>query len=169
MNAQNIVSTLSDLVSRELSNKEPSPVTSQERQMAEYLADTVKLMVSGQKVDYDEETTIDFAGFTDEEDSEDEEQHEEKEVDENWTNKELVLEKYDLKSFSEDFMRQVIDSVDHPGPGSKHGRSWKAIHHRFRTIPNRHYIPHFRKYHEHHGTKRQKTQNLNKLVKNKPI
>ncbi|CAF0968433.1 unnamed protein product [Didymodactylos carnosus] len=47
MNAQNIVSTLTDLVSRELSNKEPSPVTSQERQMAEYLADPVKLMVSG--------------------------------------------------------------------------------------------------------------------------
>ncbi|CAF4669804.1 unnamed protein product, partial [Didymodactylos carnosus] len=79
MNAQNIVSTLSVLVSRELSNKEPSPVTSQERQMAEYLADTVKLMVSGQKVDYDEETTIDFAGFTDEEDSEEEEQHEDEE------------------------------------------------------------------------------------------
>ncbi|CAF0985584.1 unnamed protein product [Didymodactylos carnosus] len=146
MNAQNIASTLSDLVSRELSNKEPSPVTSQERQMAEYLADTVKLMVSGQKVDYDEKTTIDFAGFTDEEDSEGEEQHEEEEVDEDWTNKELVLEKYDLKSFSEDFMRQVIDFVDQAGPRSKHGRSWKAIHHRFRTIPNRHYILHFRKY-----------------------
>ncbi|CAF1600227.1 unnamed protein product [Didymodactylos carnosus] len=123
MNAQNIVSTLSVLVSRELSNKDPSPVTSQERQMAEYLADTVKLMVSGQKVDYDVETTIDFAGFTDEEDSEEEEQHEEEEVDEDWTNKEFVLEKYDLKSFSEDFMRQVIDFVDQAGPGSKHGRS----------------------------------------------
>ncbi|CAF4447939.1 unnamed protein product, partial [Didymodactylos carnosus] len=132
--------------SRELSNKEPSPVSSQERQMAEYLADTVRLMVSRQKVDYDEETTIDFAGFTGEKDSEGEEQHEEEEVDENWTNKELVLEKYDLKSFSEDFMRQVIDFVDQAGPESKHGRSWKAIHHRFRTIPNRHDIPHFRKY-----------------------
>ncbi|CAF4663895.1 unnamed protein product, partial [Didymodactylos carnosus] len=132
-------------------------------------ADTVKLMVSGQKVDYDEETTIDFAGFTDEEDSEEEEQHEDEEMDEDWTNKELVLEKYDLKSFSEDFMRQVIDFVDQAGPGSKHGRSWKAIHHRFRTIPNRHYIPHFRKYLEHHGTKRQKTQNLDELLYKKLI
>ncbi|CAF1328987.1 unnamed protein product [Didymodactylos carnosus] len=88
MNAQDIPSTLSDLVSLELFNKEPSPVTLQERQMAEYLDDTVKLMVSGQKVDYDEETTIDFAGFTDEEDSEKEEQHEEEEVVEDWTNKE---------------------------------------------------------------------------------
>ncbi|CAF1150183.1 unnamed protein product [Didymodactylos carnosus] len=80
-------------------------------------------MVNRQKVDYDEEITIDSAGFTDEEDSEEEEQHEEEEVDEDWTNKELVLEKYDLKSFSEDFMHQVIDFVDHVGPGSKHGRS----------------------------------------------
>ncbi|CAF4310958.1 unnamed protein product [Didymodactylos carnosus] len=107
---------LKEHLSRELSNKEPSPVTSQEWQMPEYLTDTVKLTVSGQKVDYDQETTIDFAGFTDEEDSEEEEQHEEEEVDEDWTNKELVLEKYNLKSFSEDFMRQVIDFVDHAGP-----------------------------------------------------
>ncbi|CAF1277075.1 unnamed protein product [Didymodactylos carnosus] len=169
MNAQNIVSTLSDLVSRQLSSKEPSPITSQERQMAEYLADIVKLMVSGQKVDYDEETIIDFAGSTDEEDSEEEEQHEDGEVDEDRTNKELLLEKYDLKSFSEDFMRQIIDFVDHAGPGSKHGRSWKASHHSFRTIPNRHYIPHFRKYLEHHGTKKQKTQNLNELLYKKLI
>ncbi|CAF1265672.1 unnamed protein product [Didymodactylos carnosus] len=99
--------------------------------MVEYLADTVKLMVSGQKVDYDEETTIDFAAFTDEEDSEEEEQHEDEEMDEDWTN--------------------------------------KAIHHRFRTIPNRHYIPHFRKYLEHHGTKRQKAQNLDELLYTKLI
>ncbi|CAF3842464.1 unnamed protein product [Rotaria sordida] len=65
MNAQNIVSTLSDLVANNLTVTQPSPITLQERQMAEYLADTVKLMASGQKVDYVEETILDFDDFTD--------------------------------------------------------------------------------------------------------
>ena len=38
--------------------------------MAEYLADTIKLMTSGQKVDYVKETTLDFARHTDDEESE---------------------------------------------------------------------------------------------------
>ena len=42
---------------------QPLPITLQERQMAKHLADTVKLMVSGQKVDYVEET-LDFDDFT---------------------------------------------------------------------------------------------------------
>ena len=50
-------------------------------------------------------------------------------------------------------MHQVIDFIDYAGPGSKHERSWKAIHHRFRTIPSKRYISRFRKYLEHHGTK----------------
>jgi hypothetical protein len=57
MNSQNIVSAFNDLVENNLTVTQPSPVTMQERQMAEYLADTVKLMVSKQKVDYSEETT----------------------------------------------------------------------------------------------------------------
>ena len=35
--------------------------------MTEYLADTIKLMTSGQKVDYVEETTLDFVRHTDDE------------------------------------------------------------------------------------------------------
>ena len=42
--------------------------------MAEYLTDTVKLMISGQKIDYIEETTLDFARYTDDEKSEEEEE-----------------------------------------------------------------------------------------------
>ena len=49
MNAQNIVSILSDLIANNLTATEKSLITSQERQMAEYLADTIKLMTSGQK------------------------------------------------------------------------------------------------------------------------
>ncbi|CAF1547997.1 unnamed protein product [Adineta ricciae] len=166
---QNIISALSDLVATNSIVTQQSPVTLQERQMAEHLADTVKFMSSGQKVDYVEETTLDFGRYTDDEDSEEEEEFmvnekESEEMDEDWHDKELALEKYNLKSFSEEFMRHVIDFVDHAGPGSRHGRSWKAIHHRFRTIPDKSYISRFRKYLEHHGTKRQKTQDLDSLV-----
>ena len=169
MNAQNIVSILSDLIANNLTATEKSLITSQERQMAEYLADTIKLMTSGQKVDYVEETILDFARHTDDEESEEEDESmldekENEEMDEDWKDREVALEKYHLRSFSEEFMHQVIDFVDYAGPGSKHGRSWKAIHHRFRTIPTKRYISRFRKYLEHHGTKRQKTQDLDNLV-----
>ncbi|CAF4766247.1 unnamed protein product, partial [Rotaria sp. Silwood2] len=174
MNPHNIVSALSDLIANNLTVTQQSPIISQERQMAEYLADTVKLMTSGQKVDYVEETTLDFGRYTDDEESEEEEESmldekESEEMDEDWKDKELASEKYNLRSFSEEFMRQVIDFVDRAGPGSKHGRSWKAIHHRFQTIPDRSYIPRFRKYLEHHGTKRQKIQDLDSLVYKKLV
>ena len=131
--------------------------------MAEYLADTIKLMISGQKVDYVQETILDFARHTDDEEK-DESMLDEKEMDKDWKDREVALEKYNLRSFSEEFMHQVIDFVDYAGPASKHGRSWKAIHHRFRTIPTKRYISRFGKYLEHHGTKRQKTQDLDSLV-----
>ncbi|CAF4059172.1 unnamed protein product [Rotaria sp. Silwood1] len=70
MNPHNIVSTLSDLIANNLTVTQQSPIISQERQMAEHLADTVKLMTSGQKVVYVEETTLDFDRYTDDEESE---------------------------------------------------------------------------------------------------
>ncbi|CAF1564383.1 unnamed protein product [Didymodactylos carnosus] len=152
MNAQNIVSALSDLIANNLTVTQQSPITSQERQMAEHLADTVKLMAKNEE---EKESMLD--------------EKEIEEMDEDWKDKELALEKYNLRSFSEEFMRQVIGFVDHADPGNKHERSWKAIHHRFRTIPDRSYSPHFRKYLEHHGTKRQKTQDLDSLVYKKLV
>ena len=174
MNAQNIVSILSDLIANNLTVTQKSLITSQERQMVEYLADTVQLITSRQKIDYVEETTLDFARYTDDEKSEEEEESmldekESEEMDEDWKDKEAALEKYNLRSFSEEFMHPVIDFVDYAGPGSKHGKCWKAIHHRFRTIPAKCYISRFRKYLEHHGTKRQKIQDQNSLVYKKLV
>ena len=171
MNAQNIVSILSDLIANNLTVTQKSLITSQERQMAEDLADTVKLMTSGQKIDYVEETTLDFACYTDDEEEEEFmlDEKESEEMDEDWKDKEVALEKYNLRSFSEEFMYQVIDFVDYAGPGSKHAKCWKAIHHRFRTIPAKCYISHFRKYLKHHGTKRQKIQDLDSLVYKKLV
>ncbi|CAF1556402.1 unnamed protein product [Didymodactylos carnosus] len=72
MSAQNIVSALSDLVANNLTVTQPSPITRQERQMAEH-ADIVKLMASGQRADYVEKTTLEFGDFTADEESEGEE------------------------------------------------------------------------------------------------
>ena len=134
MNAQNIVSILCDLIANKLTVTQKFLITSQERQMAEYVAGTVKLMTSGQKIDYVEETALDFARYTDDEESEEEEESmldekESEEMDEDWKDKEVALEKYNLRSFSEEFMHQVIDFVDYAGPRSKHGKCWKATHH----------------------------------------
>ena len=70
---------MSDLIANNLTATEKSLITSQERQMTEYLADIIKLMTSGQKVDYVEETTLDFARHTDDEE-EDESMLDEKET-----------------------------------------------------------------------------------------
>ena len=43
MNAQNTVAVLNDLVANDLTVTLPFRITLQERQMAEYLADTVKI------------------------------------------------------------------------------------------------------------------------------
>ena len=169
MNAQNIVSALRDLVANNLTVTHQSPITLRERQMAEHLADTVKLMASGQKVDYVEETTLDFDDFTDDEESEEEEdpmavEKEGEEMDEDWSDKDAALEKYGLKNFSEEFMRQVVEFADWKIPKTERGRSWKIIHNSFKAVTKRQCIQRFRKYLEHHGTKRQKTQNLDELV-----
>ena len=105
MNAQNIVSALSDLVANSLTVTHPSPVTLQERQMAEHLADTIKLMASGQKVGHVEETTLDFDDFTDGEESEEEEDSIAVEKEGEEMDGDAALEKYGLKNFSEEFMR----------------------------------------------------------------
>jgi hypothetical protein len=95
MNTQNIVSVFSDLVANNLTVTEPSPITLQERQMTEHLADTVKLLASGQRVDYVAETTVDFGDFTDNEESEEEEdpmtvEKEGEEMDEDWSDKDTA-------------------------------------------------------------------------------
>ena len=85
-------------------------------------------------------------------------------MDEDWSDKDAALEKHGLKNFSEEFMRQVVEFADWKSPKTGRGRSWKVIHNRFKAVTNRQCIPRFRKYLEHHGTKRQKTQNLDESV-----
>ncbi|CAF1553071.1 unnamed protein product, partial [Didymodactylos carnosus] len=62
------------LVATSLTINQPPPVTMQERQMAEQLADTIALLSKGPKFDYYEEITLDLGEMSDEEHSEEEEE-----------------------------------------------------------------------------------------------
>ena len=69
MNAKNIVSALVELLNNNLSMSTSSPVTVSERQMAEYLADTIQLVSRSQRAYYEEETTIDIGEMSNEDES----------------------------------------------------------------------------------------------------
>ncbi|CAF4579301.1 unnamed protein product, partial [Didymodactylos carnosus] len=88
--------------------------------------------------------------MSDEEHSEEEEERSEieagtEEADPDWQDKEKAIDKYNLKNYSEDFMRQVVDFADETNRFGKHSHTWKSIRRRY------------------HGTKRQKTQNVDEL------
>ncbi|CAF4573404.1 unnamed protein product [Rotaria sp. Silwood2] len=143
--------------------------------MAEHLADTIRLVSQSQRVYYEEKTTIDIGEESNEDESDEDEEKfgEDKDTenrDPDWSDERLVWEKFGLKEYSEDFMREVIDYVDGTNKsGGKRRRSWKSIHNRFKSIPNQNYISNYRHYLERHGTKRQKTQNVDELVFKKGI
>ncbi|CAF1462832.1 unnamed protein product [Didymodactylos carnosus] len=110
--------------------------------------------------------------MSDEEHSEEEEEEEERseieagteEADPDRQDKEKAIDKYNLKNYSEDFMRQVVDFPDETNRFGKRSHTWKSIRHRFKAVPDQKYISRFRRYLEYHGTKRQKTQNVDELV-----
>ncbi|CAF4947146.1 unnamed protein product, partial [Rotaria sp. Silwood1] len=74
MNAQNIVSALSELLNNNLSISMSSSVTVSERQMAEHLADTIGFLSQSQRVYYEEETTIDIGEESNEDESDEDEE-----------------------------------------------------------------------------------------------
>ncbi|CAF4774003.1 unnamed protein product, partial [Rotaria sp. Silwood2] len=138
MNAQNIISALSELLNNNLSISTSSSVTVPERQMAEHLADTIRLVSQSQRVYYEEETTIDIGEESNEDESDEDEEKfgEDKDTenrDPDWSDDSLAREKFGLKEYFEDFMREVIDYVDGTNKSSgKRRRSWKSIHNRFK-------------------------------------
>ncbi|CAF1383098.1 unnamed protein product, partial [Didymodactylos carnosus] len=150
------------LVATSLTINQPPPVTMQERQMAEQLADTIALLSKGPKFDYYEEITLDLGEMSDEEHSAEEEETSEieagtEEADPDWQDKEKAIDKYNLKNYSEDFMRQVVNFADETNRFGKRSHICESIRRRFKAVPDQKYISGFRRYLEYHETKRQKT------------
>ena len=82
-------------------------------------------------------------------------------------NKENTKEHYQLNNYSIEFMEEVIGFADAKDSSGKRHRSWKTVKSRYRSISDQNYISHFRKYLAQQGIKRQKTQNVDKIVYNK--
>ncbi|CAF4723145.1 unnamed protein product, partial [Rotaria sp. Silwood2] len=85
--------------------------------MAEHLADTIGFLSQSQRVYYEEETTIDIGEESNEDESDEDEEKfgEDKDTenrDPDWSDESRAREKFGLKEYSEDFMREVIDYVD---------------------------------------------------------
>ncbi|CAF4526778.1 unnamed protein product [Rotaria magnacalcarata] len=71
---------------------------------------------------------------------------------------------YDISEYSLEYMKEVVAYADAKDSSGKRRRSWKSVHDRYKRIPAQTYVSRFRKYIEQHGTKRQKTQNIDEIV-----
>jgi hypothetical protein len=145
----------------------------EEREIAQYLAEIITSLCNRKQFEYAEETTLDF--YYDQYDYEGDECEEEDDDDESESDSDYdiendVNEKYpNLGNYSIEFMQQVVDYADEKDESGKCRRTWKSIHHRFRTLPHQSYVSRFRKYIENNGTRNHKLQEIDKVVYQKLI
>ncbi|CAF4551855.1 unnamed protein product, partial [Didymodactylos carnosus] len=161
----NIVNRLCDLVRNNLASplSSSAPPSQKEVEVAENLYETIKSVKSATTYRYEEETTLDVGDdpFGYSSSSEDEEEgrlvnySESEEEDDN---------KRHLTNYSLEYMQEVVDYADATDRNGKRRRSWKTVHHKFKALPNQGYISRFRTYLEQHGTKRQKTNDIDEIV-----
>ncbi|CAF1246207.1 unnamed protein product [Didymodactylos carnosus] len=137
MNPANIVQCISQLISVSLDvNK--TVLSPEERELAKHLTQTIISLDNCKCFDYEEETTLDIrSDFDDRSDANDDTEddkcqyteggeHDQRERDEE--------EHHKLKNYSTYFMAHVVEFVDEKTENGKTRRSWKTVHHRFRSI-----------------------------------
>lgn len=171
MNSVRIVRCLSDLMKVDLNDNRADEPSHEERTVAQHLADIIETLVNRKRFHYEEETTLDFYDDGDDCNYTSSEEEEESDDSSHGTDDATEDKKneshHELSNYSIDFMQQVVDFAYTEGSSRKRRRSWRTVHHRFKCLPNGGYVSRFRKYLQHHGTKRQKTQNLDEIVSNK--
>ncbi|CAF3873098.1 unnamed protein product [Rotaria sp. Silwood1] len=164
MNSANIIQCLSELFDVDLDLNRPE-ISQNELITAQRLAETIKSLINCNQFDFEDQVTLDLTNDSHDNESEDDYHGDSSsDADDEWDNKENVKEHYQLKSYSIDFMKEVVDFADEKDASGKRRRSWKTVQHRYRSIPNQGYICRFRKYLTQQGTKRQKTQNVDEIV-----
>jgi hypothetical protein len=172
MNPAKIIYCLSDIMHVNLNDSTIDKPSQEEREIAQHLAEIINSLCNRKQFEYEEETTLDF--YYDQDDY-DGDECEEKEGDESENDSDYdidndVIEKYPkLDNYSFEYMQQVVDFADGTDESGKHRRTWKSIHHRFRTLPNQGYVSRFRKYIEKNGTRNQKLQEIDKVVYQKLV
>ena len=165
MNPANIVQCLAALVEKNL-NLNKTETSQKEREVAEHLAHTRTSISNCKEFEYEEETTIDFDSDTN---SEDESGGDGSDGSEELNDMDKEEEHHTLKNYSLEFMEEVLEYAEGKIASRKRHRSWRSIHNRYKSIPDQAYISRFRKYVGQHGTKREKTQNVNEVVVKKIV
>jgi hypothetical protein len=166
MNPHNVVNLLIDMVKVNLDVHLPSRVTSQEREVAQYLFETLKSFENATKFNYQEETTLDLHMSDYISSDEDTNTTDDNGVDE-WTNEEGEKITHHLNQYSLEYMKAVVDFADEKDDYGKRRHTWKSIHHRFKSLPSQSYVSLFRTYLQKQGTKQQKCRSIDKVIYDK--
>ena len=168
MNPGNMIDCLYSLVKNNLGLSPTPNVSQKEREVAQYLRETISTFNECKEFEYEEATTLDLGEISDEYESEinDETTHDNdsSQEDDEWESKENELLSYGLSEYSLEYMKEVVAYADAEDSSGKRQRSWKSIHHAHRRIPAQTYISRFRNYIEQQGTKRQKRQHMDEIV-----
>ncbi|CAF1542411.1 unnamed protein product [Didymodactylos carnosus] len=147
-----------------------SPTSQKEYEFAENLYETIKSVKSATTYRYSEETTMDvdddpfdYSSSSDEEEGH-HDNNSESEEEVNGEESKSEKDKHHLANYSLDFMQEVVDYADEKDKNGKRRRSWKTVHHSYKSVPNQSYVSRFRTYLHQHGTKRQKTNDIDEIV-----
>lgn len=172
MNRAKIIYCLSNIMDIDFNDDSIDIPSHEEREVAEHLAEIIISFCNLKQFAYEQETTLDFFYDPDDDDGDgfEEEEDDDTESDSDYNDEDDSMGKYPkLTSYSIEFMQKVVDFVDEKGSSGKCRRTWKSIHHRFRSLPNQGYISRFRKYLEQNGTRNQKLEEIDIVVYQKLI
>ena len=169
MSPINIVLCLSELFDVNLSFN-ITEISQSERAIAQCIAEIINSIVNCNQFVDEDEIRLDLVNDLDDYYSDDDIIHnnsDDSDADDKLDTKENTKEHNQLNNYSVEFMEEVIDFADAKDLSGKHCQSWKTVKNRYRSISDQNYISRFRKYLAQQGTKRQKTQNVDKIVYNK--
>lgn len=169
MNPYNVINLLTDMVKINLDVRPPSKVTPQEREVAQYLFETLKSFENATKFNYQEEATLDLHAMSDYISSDEDTNTTDDNGDEEWRNDEGEKVTHNLNQYSLEYMKAVVAFADEKNAAGKPCHTWKSIHNRFKSLPNQSYVSLFRNYLQRQGTKQQKCRAIDKITYDKFI
>ena len=123
MNPANIIDCLCSLVKNNLSLSPTPNVPQKEREVAQYLCETINTFNECKEFEYKEETTLDLSEISDEYESEinNETTHDydSSQEDDEWESKENERLSYGLGEYSLKYMKEVVAYADAKDPSGK--------------------------------------------------
>ena len=111
----------------------------EERDVAQYLAETIDSLCNRKQFEYNRDTTLDFYyGEHHSDDGESEEEETDKiESDSDYeTDDDAARKHHELSNYSIEFMQEVIDFAYEKDEFGQCRRTWKSVQRRFRALPH---------------------------------